>query len=123
MNSFTQLRKFLVALSLLSFLLALSVGCSTSKEAVASPMKVTPVPAASPAPAVDMQKIDSAIKRAESAASLAEAAAKKAELSAQKSEIAGGKAEKAAERAEKAAMKAESAANKAESIFMKKMKK
>jgi hypothetical protein len=123
MISFKQLRNFMVALSLLSFLLVMNAGCSASKEAVASPMKVTPVPAASQAPAVDTQKIDSAIKRAESAASLAEAAAKKTELSAQKSEIAVGKAEKAAEQAEKAAIKAESAANKAESIFMKKMKK
>ena len=115
--------KFLSVLSVLSFLFAFSSGCSTSKEAVAAPMKASPVPVASPAPTVDMKKIESATKRVESAASLAEAAAKKTELSAQKAEIASGKAEKAADRAEKAALKAESAANKAESIFMKKMKK
>ncbi|MBI5604389.1 MAG: hypothetical protein HY879_13665 [Deltaproteobacteria bacterium] len=115
--------KFMVALSVLSFLFAFSAGCSASKEAVASPMKVTPVPPAAPAPTVDVKRIESLTKRVETAASLAEAAAKKADLAAQKSEIAGGKAEKAADWAEEAAEKAENAANKAESIFMKKMKK
>jgi len=116
MISIKQLMKFMVALSALSFLCAFNSGCSTTQAAVASPAKVTPVPAAASAPAVDVKKCESAIKRVESAASLAEAAAKKAELASQKAEIAAGKAEKAAD-------KAVAAASKAESIFMKKMKK
>jgi hypothetical protein len=115
--------KFMMAIFLLSFLFALSTGCSASREAVASPVKVTPVPAAAPAQAVDGKRIESVMKRVETAAGLAEAAAKKTDLSAQKAEIAAGKAEKAADRAEKAAGKAEAMANKAESMFMKKMKK
>ncbi len=116
MISMKHVMKLMAVLSILSFLFVFGAGCSTSKEAVASPMKVTPVPAASPAPAVDYDRIDNAAKRAESAASLSEAAAKKAEMAAQTAEMAADKAEKAADRAE-------AAANKVEAIFMKKMKK
>ncbi len=98
MISIKQLIKLMVALSVLSILCAFNSGCSTTKAAVAAPAKVTPVPAAAPAPAVNVKKCESLMKRIDSAASLAEAAAKKAELSAQKAEIAVGKAEKAAER-------------------------
>jgi len=124
MHSKKQVLKYLAAFMILAFLFAFSSGCSTSKEAIA-----TPAPVAS-APAFDQKKIEALMQRVESAAKMAEETAKKAELSAQKAEMAGNKAEKsatmaeqAAEKAENAAAKAETAANKAESIFMKKMKK
>ncbi len=53
MLSMRDVMKWMTVLSLLSLLFAFSSGCSASKEAVAAPMKVTPVPAAAPAPAVD----------------------------------------------------------------------
>jgi hypothetical protein len=114
MISRKPLLKFIPLITALCLLMSFGYGCSTAKEAVATPPK--PAPVASPAPAVDTQKLNGLMKRAESAASLAEAAAKKADLAAQKAELSSVKAEKAASRAE-------AAANKVEAIFKKKLKK
>ncbi len=50
MLSMRDVMKLMAVLSILSFLFVFGSGCSTSKEAVAAPMKVTPVPAACACP-------------------------------------------------------------------------
>jgi hypothetical protein len=57
MISFKYWMKLLVVLFILSFLFVFGSGCTTYKEAVAAPVKVTPGPTeTTPPPAKDVKK-------------------------------------------------------------------
>jgi hypothetical protein len=56
MISFKCWMKLMVALFVLSFLFVFGPGCTTYKEAVAAPVKVSPVPTKTTPPVADIKK-------------------------------------------------------------------